>query len=394
LTLAKPFCSVNIRYSPLNQKPGICEFGSRIRALEGLGSVTEQAALAPPAEDASGPAVPPTGAGNTTVPDAATPQATLPGCSGGRWFPALCGVVALMATVVTLAAPTLRPAISRLANAWLGTDNAVSRVVAPSPEADAGWRMAREQAMQALDGRLAGYTARLDRFAATQQVTNNDVARAVAALKADHSTSDALVRAVDDLTRQTKELHAAAVALDGRSRAVGLLTLSLRLRRDVDAGLPINHDYAALTATGPYPLAVDRALQQLRQLNDGVPTMRDLADEFDQVIARFAARSDATGSWSERGWARISRLFGGGASSGNAALVAHLRALAVDGRFSEAAEEISASSDADLGTEWAARVRARARAVVAAQVLLNYALTAYDAAYAAPVVDAAGKPTQ
>jgi hypothetical protein len=302
--------------------------------------------------------------------------------------------VALIAAAAALAAPTLRPAIARGADAWLGAGNAVSRVIAPSPEMDAGWRMAREQAMQALDVRLTGYTARLDRLAAAQQATNNDVARAVAALKADHSTSDALVRAVDDLTRQTKELHAATAALDGRSRAVGLLTLSLRLRRDVDAGLPINHDYAALAATGPYPLAVDRALQRLRQLNDGVPTMRDLADEFDQVMARFASRSDATGSWSERGWVRISRLFGSGASSGNAALVAHLRALAVDGRFSEAADEIMASSEADLGTEWAARVRARASAVVAAQVLLNYALTAYDAAYAAPVGDAAGKPTQ
>lgn len=357
--------------------------------------MTEQAALAPPVDDARGPTVPPTVAASTTVPpDDAAKQSPLPQRRAARWFPALCAVVALIAAAVTLAAPTLRPAMSHLADTWLGTGNALSRVVAPSPDTDAGWLMAREQAMQALDGRLAAYTARLDRLSTAQQATNNDVARAVAALKADHSTSNALVRAVDDLTRQTKELHAATATLDGRSRAVGLLTLSLRLRRDVDAGLPIDHDYAALAATGPYPLAVDRALQQLRQLNDGVPTMRDLAAEFDQAMARFAARSDATGSWSERGWARISRLFGGAASGGNAALAAHLRALAVDGRFSEAADEIMASSDADLGTEWAARVRARATAVVAAQVLLNYALTAYDAAYAASVGDAAGKPTQ
>lgn len=315
--------------------------------------------------------------------------------SGGRWFPALCAVVAVIAAVVTLAAPTLRPAIVGATDAWLGSGNMVSRMLMPSPEADAGWRMAREQAMQVLNGRLAEYNARLDQMSAAQQAANADVTRAVAALQADHAGNETLARTVDALSQQTRELRSATLALDGQSRAVGLLTLSLRLRRDVDAGLPVGHDYAALAATGPYPATVDRALQQLRHLDGGVPTMRDLADEFDLVMASVVARSNAEASWAGRSWARVSGLFGGdGVPSGKAELVTHLRALATDGRFSEAAEQLMTSNDADLATEWAARVRARATAVIAAQVLLNYALTAYDTAYTAPGGDAAAKPTQ
>ena len=401
-----------------------------IRAQEEFASVTEQTTLTPLIEEKARAAMSPAAATTAAEssrssdrvtnsehapvadkaaergePDAAMPHAAAVNAApplapvadrrrGGRWFPALCGAVALIAAAVALTAPTLRPAISGLADTWFGSGNAVSRVLTPSPEADAGWRMAREQAMQAVNGRLAEYAARIDRLSAAQQSINADVSRAVAAMKADHTESETLVRVVDDLSRQTKDLRSATAALDGRSRAVGLLTLSLRLRRDVDAGLPIDRDYAALAATGPYPIAVDRAMQQLRGLNDGVPTMRDLADEFDRVMARFVARSDASSSWAVRNWARVSGLFGAAPSGSNAALAAHLRALATDGRFTEAADAIMASSDADLGMEWAARVRARANAVIAAQILLNYALSAYETAYAAPVGDAAGKPTQ
>ena len=311
-----------------------------IRAQEEFASVTEQTTLTPLIEEKARAAMSPAAATTAAEssrssdrvtnsehapvadkaaergePDAAMPHAAAVNAApplapvadrrrGGRWFPALCGAVALIAAAVALTAPTLRPAISGLADTWFGSGNAVSRVLTPSPEADAGWRMAREQAMQAVNGRLAEYAARIDRLSAAQQSINADVSRAVAAMKADHTESETLVRVVDDLSRQTKDLRSATTALDGRSRAVGLLTLSLRLRRDVDAGLPIDRDYAALAATGPYPIAVDRAMQQLRGLNDGVPTMRDLADEFDRVMARFVARSDASSSWAVRNWAR------------------------------------------------------------------------------------------
>ena len=312
---------------------------------------------------------------------------------GGRWFSAFCALLALIAAVVALAAPTLRPQIAAMADTWIGRGNMVSRVLAPSPDRDIGWRQARDEAMQTVNAHLADYTARIDRLAAAQQATAADVARAVADLRVDRTTSEALSRAVDDLSGQTKELRSTATAIDSRVRATGLLTLALRLRRDVDAGLPIGRDVSALAAAGSYPATVDLALQQLQRINDSAPTMRDLADELDRVIARLVAHSDAGASWANRGWTRLSTLFGGGATSGSGALVERLRGLATDGRFSEAADEIQASSEADLGADWVARVRARATAVVATQSLLSYSLAAYENAFA-PGSDVGGRLTQ
>jgi hypothetical protein len=313
---------------------------------------------------------------------------------GGRLFSAFCALLALIAAAIALAAPTLRPEIAAAANAWFGKGNPVSRLIAPPAEFDAGWRQAREEAMVAMNAHLTDFTARFDRLDAAQQATADDVARAVADMRANRAASDTLVRAVDDLSRQTQALHATAAAIDGRVRAAGLLTLSLRLRRDVDAGLPIGRDVSALAAAGPYPAAIERALQQLRRINDSAPTMRDLADEFDRVMAQLTARNAAGASWASRGWSRMAAVFGGGAPSGDTGVVEHLRALAMDGRFTEAADEITASGDADLGAAWVARVRIRATAVVATQALLTYSLAAYENAFAASGSDAGGRLTQ
>jgi hypothetical protein len=313
---------------------------------------------------------------------------------GGRLFSAFCALLALIAAAIALAAPTLRPEIAAAANAWFGKGNPVSRLIAPPAEFDAGWRQAREEAMVAMNAHLTDFTARFDRLDAAQQATADDVARAVADMRANRAASDTLVRAVDDLSRQTQALHATAAAIDGRVRAAGLLTLSLRLRRDVDAGLPIGRDVSALAAAGPYPAAIERALQQLRRINDSAPTMRDLADEFDRVMAQLTARNAAGASWASRGWSRMAAVFGGGAPAGDTGVVEHLRALAMDGRFTEAADEIAASGDADLGAAWVARVRIRATAVVATQALLTYSLAAYENAFAASGSDAGGRLTQ
>jgi hypothetical protein len=313
---------------------------------------------------------------------------------GGRLFSAFCALLALIAAAIALAAPTLRPEIAAAANAWFGKGNPVSRLIAPPAEFDAGWRQAREEAMVAMNAHLTDFTARFDRLDAAQQATADDVARAVADMRANRAASDTLVRAVDDLSRQTQALHATAAAIDGRVRAAGLLTLSLRLRRDVDAGLPIGRDVSALAAAGPYPAAIERALQQLRRINDSAPTMRDLADEFDRVMAQLTARNAAGASWASRGWSRMAAVFGGGAPAGDTGVVEHLRALAMDGRFTEAADEITASGDADLGAAWVARVRIRATAVVATQALLTYSLAAYENAFAASGSDAGGRLTQ
>jgi hypothetical protein len=325
----------------------------------------------------------------------APPVATAPGPRrGGRWFPAFCALLALMAAAVALAAPALRPEIAATTDAWLGQNNAVSRLLVPPPSLEPAWHLARDEAMQAVNAQLGDFNARIDRLVAAQQAATADLARAVADLRSDHAAGESLARAVDALSRQTRDLGSATAALDGRIRATGLLTLSLRLRRDIDAGLPIGRDVAALMAAGPYPGPIDSALQQLRYVNDGAPTMRDLADEFDRVLARFAARADAGSSWASRGWTRVASLFGGPVAAGDTTFAWHLRALATDGRFSEAADEIAASSDADLGADWVARVRARAAAVISTQALMAYSLAAYENAFAASGANAGGQRTQ
>jgi hypothetical protein len=231
-----------------------------------------------------------------------------------------------------------------------------------------------------VNAHLADYDARIDRLAADQQATT---ARILADLKASHASNEAVARSVDDLARDTKDLGAATASLDRRVRATGLLTLALRLRRDVDAGLPIGRDVSALVANGPYPQPIDRALQALRTVSDGTPTMRDLADEFDSVLARIASRTNNGSSWASRGWTSVAALFGRGAPAGDDSQIQRLRLLAADGRFSEAADELAASRHADLAADWVARVRARATAVVAAQALLTYSLAAYENAAAA-----------
>jgi hypothetical protein len=318
-----------------------------------------------------------------TLPEPATRS------SSGRALAVTCSVVAVVAALITLTAPTLRPAIAGWADGVFGKGNVLSRVIAPA--IDTTWRAARDEALLAVNLRMTDYTNRIDQLAAAQQAAIADVARTAAIT---HAPNEALVRSVEDLTRQTQTLRAETAALDVRTRAAGVLTLSLRLRRDIDAGLPIDRDSSALMASGPYPEPVERSLQQLRALSNGAPTMRDLADGFDRLMARSVARNEQMTSWASRNWSRVTSLFGAGTPNGNAALLDHLRALAADGRFSEAADAVEASSYADLGRDWASQVRSRATAVVAAQTILNYSLTAYEDAYAAQGGYAGGKPTQ
>ena len=331
--------------------------------------------------------VPPIGSGDATSPAAADISPPSPVRPRGRWLPVFCAVLALLAAVAALAAPVLRPALAHLAGTWFGQHNALARLLASPVEQQLA---ARDDELHELTRRLAEADARVDRLVATQQTTNADLARALAELPATHAVSETLSHTVDRLSQQTAELASTMASLDARVRAAGLLTLTLRLRRDIDAGLPIGHDLAALAATGPYPARSDRALAALRPLADGVPTMRDLADEFDGVTARLRARTDET-SWSARNWSRITSLFGAG---GGNPFIQHLRGLANDGRFNEVAEELSASPDADLAADWVQRVHARASAVISAQILLDQALAAHQAAYAAQPVGTGGKLTQ
>lgn len=295
---------------------------------------------------------------------------------GGRVTTVLFALLALIGAGVALAAPGLRPMVAKSADSLLGQGNAVSRLVAP-----AGSLNVHDMAMQAINAQLADYTARLDRLAAAQQATSADLSRVIVNLRAAHAGDESLDRVVDDLARQTKELHATTAAMDRRVRASGLLTLAMRLRRDLDAGLPLDGELAALSVSGPYPADIKAALQQLSQFGDGVPTMRDLAEGLDHVMARLTARADSQESWAGRNWKRVEVLFGG-TPSPDMALMERVRSLGADGRFSEAATEILTSNAAADGSAWAARVRARATAVMATQSLLGYSLTEYEKAFA------------
>lgn len=332
-------------------------------------------------------AAPPLSSGDATSSAAANDLPPAPAPPRGRWLPVLCACLAVLAAIATFAAPALRPALAHLAGSWLGEQNAVARLLASPIEQQLATRDAE---VRELTRRLVEADARVDRLAAAQRTTSTDLARAMAELPATRAVNETLSHTVDRLSQQTNELASNMASLDARVRAAGLLTLTLRLRRDIDAGLPIGQDVAALTATGPYPPRADRALAALKPLADGVPTMRDLADEFDGVTVRLRARAEDT-SWSARNWSRITSLFGG--TSGNP-FIQHLRSLAIDGRFNEVAEELSTSPDADLAADWVARVHARASAVVAAQVLLDQALSAHDSAYASQPVGTGGKLTQ
>lgn len=307
-----------------------------------------------------------------------TASPTTPVRRSRRWPVVFCTVLAVFAAIIALAAPGLRPIVAVTADAWLGNGNLVSSFVAPE-----GSLNVRQMATQALNAELADYSARLDRLAAAQQATATNLSHALADLRLDQAKIGAIASTVEDLSRQTRELQLTAMSMDRRVRATGLVSLALRLRRDLDAGLPLGDDLAAINAGGPYPAEIRDALQQLSPFREGAPTMRDLADELDRVIARLAARSGVDGSWTGRSWARFAQLFGGASPSGDAALVERLRSLATDGRFTEAASEIMQSSAADDGMAWAARVRARATAVVATQSLLVYSLAAYENAFGA-----------
>lgn len=293
----------------------------------------------------------------------------------GRWFPVTCAALALLGAAIALAAPGLRPIVAEIAADWFDADDVTALLLAPSP--------VQAAAIQSVQAQLAATAARLDRLAAAQQATAAEVARALADWRAEQSGTETLSRTVDDLKRQTDALRADTVATDARGRAAGLLALSLRLRRDLDAGLPLDRGVMALAASGPYPQPIERALQQLRGANDGVPTMRDLADELDRIIAILATRSSVETTWLNAGWSRLAAAFGGNPPAGDAALIARLRALAAEGRFTEAASVLQASPGADVGANWAARVSTRVHAVLATQTLLSYSLSAYESAFAA-----------
>jgi hypothetical protein len=308
-----------------------------------------------------------------------------------RWGSAACAVIAVAAACVTLAAPWLRPQIDLRARQWLGDNNFASHLVMPDPT-KAPEIVARRAAEQMLTTRLAVYDQRIQAMAGSLDSVHADLAHAVAALRASTAENAALSGAIDGLSQRADRLQSTSAVLATRTRATSVLALAVGLRRNVDAGMPIGAECVALKATGVFPGPVDHALQELTRLSAGVPTMRDLGEAFDVLQARLALRSSGTPS--SRSLMRLESLFGLGAQSQDDVLLEHLRALATEGRFSEAAKVLEASDAAYLGTDWIAMVRARATAVIATQIVLTHALQSMDAAYAMNDEAPAPKPAE
>jgi hypothetical protein len=309
---------------------------------------------------------------------------------GGRWFSLFCAVIAVAAATVALAAPWLRPRLDTDARRWLGAGNIVSRLVTPEPAAAPAPAAAVAEA--ALRAQLASYDQRIRAMSDSLAAMRDELTHAVASLRASAVGNAALPAAIDGLNQRADRLQSAGAVLEARARAGSVLALAVGLRRDVDAGVSIERDCAALEATGPYPGPVDHALQELTQLSAGIPTMRDLAEAFEPVQARLAVRT-ASSSFS-RGWARLKSWFGPSPQAADDVLLEHVRALAADGRFSETANVLEASEWAAVSADWVAMVRARATAVVATQVILTYALDATEAAYATDDGATGQKPQQ
>jgi hypothetical protein len=202
----------------------------------------------------------------------------------------------------------------------------------------------------------------------------------------------ALPHALNQLVQQTQQLKSAGALLGAGLRATGLVALSLRLRRSLDGGLPIAGDRTAIAASGPFPAAVDQALEHLHHVGEVAPTMPDLAAGLDAMIAKVAAREAASQSWGSRGWQWMSSMVWA-PGAGSAPLSQQLAALASQARFSAAADLLEASPAAELAKSWVTQVRNRAQAVLATQAIMSYALQAYESSHVG-VPGAAGEMAQ
>lgn len=304
-------------------------------------------------------------------------------------IPVACAIISVLAAALVLLAPALRPALSDVATAWLGQDNGVSRLLLPDApiQARTEHRIAGlEQENASLLRQVAGLTddsAAMRRQAAALQDVLDQMSKAVG--------GQGLPHALGALVQQTRQLKTTGALLGARLQATGLVALSLRLRRDLDGGLPVEADRSAIAASGPFPAEIDKALKQLHDVGTMAPTMHDLAVGLDAIIARVAAREAAGQSWGSQGWEWMSSFVWSPAE--RPLLSRELVALAADARFSAAADLLDASPMAASAKSWTTQVRNRANAVLATQLIMSYALNAYGRAYA-PAPDDAGQMAQ
>jgi hypothetical protein len=177
----------------------------------------------------------------------------LPGTGhAGRWFPALCALIAITAAFVALAAPWVQPRLDTAARHWFGAGNIVSRLVAPEPTVAPAPSMV-PQPLQALAS--ADFAQRVEAILQSHQAIYEQRVRAMS--ESLDAMRDQLARAavsesaaIDGLNRRADRLQSAAAAVEARARASNVLALAVGLRRDIDAGVAIVRDSSALQSIG------------------------------------------------------------------------------------------------------------------------------------------------
>ncbi len=301
-------------------------------------------------------------------PNQAAPTSAPSRRSGNRLFGAL-AAVSIAAAAISLTAPALRPEFVRLSDILLGADNPVAAwLLPPAPPVDL------ERDLAALVPRVAQLEAGLRGVSGELRRLDTRLAEAGSTFHEGLGSIDSIARMAQDALRRTEGIEAASQDLTNRIRATGLLALATRLRRDIDVGAPLAENALLLALYGPYPPAVERAIEDLTRMPDGALTMRDLAAGFEALEARIQAVAGLDSSWSARGWNRVRSLFGAEPTDLEAAIGERLHALAGEGRFTEAADLLERSPWKELGAAWIGQVRDRASAARAAQLVMAHAV--------------------
>lgn len=289
--------------------------------------------------------------------------------SRGNRLVGVLAVVSILAAGISLTAPALRPELERIANEWFGADNPITAwLLPPHPPND------MERDLAALLPRVAQLEAGLRGVSGELRRLDSRLAEAGSTLHEGLGSIDSIARMAQDALRRTEGIEAASQDLTNRIRAASLLALATRLRRDIDVGAPLAESALLLALYGPYPPAVERAIEDLTRIPDGAPTMRDLAAGFEVLETRIQAVAGLDSSWSARSWNRVRSLFGAAPTDLETAIGERLHALAGEGRFMEAADLLERSPWKELGAAWIGQVRDRASAGRAAQLVMAHAV--------------------
>lgn len=312
------------------------------------------------------PAAPATHARSSAIEDQdhATGDSPPPRRARGAWASGLFATVALAAACIALAAPSLRPVLVAHAPTVLGTDAAgkLTDVLTPENPTD--------RDVAALIPRVAGLESEMLRLRLDIRQLDRRLIETGSAVRENRTELAGAARAAQDAGQRMTQIEAAGQVLAARVRAAALLAAATRLRRDVDTGSPLSEGVALMDLNGPYPEPIALAVDTLRDLPEGVATIRDLAIAFEALDQSIAATLGQDGS----SWSRLRALFGG-ADDPQASFLQRLRLLAAEGRMAEVATLLTHSPWRGQAETWVKSAGERTEAARAAQAISAYAVT-------------------